>query len=456
MGIYRSYLSQDNWITNRIVDSIAQTGSNHGADPVLTVFAVKSNTSGAFELARSLIKFSLTELSGKVFSDRIIPSASVSYFLKMFDMKHGETIPTSYDLFVYPLSSSWDEGTGVEMYGIDKGYANWEKATSTRYWAITGSDFFTSSYGSGSQHFDRGQENLEVDITSIVNAWLTGGLVNNGLIIKLGSAEEYNATDYYVKEFHGRESKFVEYLPHLEARWSSVKKDNRNNFAYNQNNNLYFYNFIRGQLANATEPVLVRVQDFTGSSGSGNFITTITASLVETGIYSASFTIVNTASFSATFYDIWHSGAFAYMTGNFRPQNLTGSTADQYYDFTANINNLRQVYDSSEEARFKVNVRKKNFRTHATVLKSASLDMDREYIESMYYSIINDETGFIVVPFGTGSANPYTKLSYNSEGNYFDLFFNCFVPGFKYRIKLLIQNNKDKKILDDDWIFKVT
>jgi hypothetical protein len=451
MAIYRSYLSQDNWITNRIVNSIAQTGSNHGADPVLTVFAVKTNTS--YEVARSLIKFSLTELSGKIFSERIIPSASVSYFLKMFDMKHGETTPTSFDLFVYPMSSSWDEGTGVEMDGIDKGYANWEKSTSTQTWTMTGSDFLTSSYGSGSQHFDRGQEDLEVDVTSIVNAWLTGGLVNNGLIIKLGSTEEDNAVDYYVKEFHGRESRYVEYLPYLEARWSNVKKDHRNNFGYNQDNNLYLYNFVRGELVNLSEPVFVRVQD---SSGSVTFSATYTASFVETGIYSASVNISNNVSSATRFYDIWYSGSSVHMTGNFNPQNLTGSATDQYYDFTANINNLRQVYDSAEEGRFKVNVRKKNFRTHVGSLKSASLDMNREYIENMYYSVINDENGMIVIPFGTGSSNPYTKLSYNSDGNYFDLFFNSFVPGFKYRIKLLIQNNKDKKILDDDWIFKVT
>jgi hypothetical protein len=453
MGIYRSYLSADNWITNQLVNSIQATGSNHGADPVLSVFAVKSNNPNTPELARTLIKFSLTELSGKIFTDKTIPSSSVSYFLKMFDMKHGDTTPTSYDLFVYPLSRSWDEGTGVAMDGIDVGYASWSSATSTATWAITGSDFLTSSYGSGSQHFDRGQEDLEVNITSVVNAWLTGGLTNNGLVVKLGNTEETNATDYSVKEFHGRESKYVEFLPYLEARWSNVKKDNRSNFAYNQNNNLFLYNFVRGQLQNLTEPVLVRVQDATGSSIS--FSATYTASFVETGIYSASVNIANTAQYSATFYDIWYSGSVSYMTGNFKPLTLTGSTVDQYYDFTANINNLKQVYDSSEEGRFKVNVRKKNFRTHVGVLKSASLDMDREYMENMYYSVENDESGLVIIPFGTGSSNPYTKLSYDSEGNYFDLFFNSFVPGFKYRIKLLIQNNKDKKVLDGDWIFKV-
>jgi hypothetical protein len=423
-----------------------------GADPVLSIFAVKSNLSGTYELARSLIKFPLTELSGKIFTEGTIPSSSVSYYLKMFDMKHGETTPTSFDLFVYPLSRSWDEGTGVEMDGIDVGFCNWTDATSTQTWTMTGSDYITASFGSASQHFDRGQEDLEVDITSVVNAWLTGGLSNNGLIVKLGTTEEYNNTDYYIKEFHGRESKFIESLPYIEARWSNVKKDNRGNFAFNQNNNLYLYNFVRGQLVNLTEPILVRLQDHViGTSAS--YSATITASFVETGIYSASFNVPS--GLSSSLYDIWYSGSSVHMTGNIRALNLTGSSVNPYNDFTANVNNLRQVYDSAEEARFSVNVRKKNFKTHVASVKSASLDMDREYIENMYYSVINDENGMTVIPFGTASLNPYTKLSYDSNGNYFDLFFNSFVPGFKYRILLMIQNNKDKKVLDGDWIFKV-
>lgn len=453
MGVYRSYASSDNWITNRLDSSnIPQTGSNHGADPVLTIFAVKSNLSGTFELARTLIKFSLTELSGKLFTERSIPSASVSYFLKMYDMKHGDTTPTSFDLFVYPLSASWDEGTGVEMDGIDVGYANWTNRTSTATWTVTGSDFITASFGSASQHFDRGQEDLEVDVTQIVNAWLTGGFVNNGFVVKLGTTEEYNGTDYYVKEFHGRESKYIESLPYLEARWANVKKDHRGNFAYNQDNNLYLYNLVRGQLTNLTQPVLVRLQDHVlGTSAS--YSATITASFVETGIYSATFNVPSTL--SSTIYDIWYSGSTVYMTGTARAISLTGSSVDPYVDFTANVNNLRQVYDSSEEGRFTVNVRKKNYKTHVGVIKSASLDIDKEYVETMYYSIINDENGNVVIPFGTASANPYTKLSYDANGNYFNLFFNSFVPGFKYRILFLVQNNKDKKVLDGDWIFKV-
>jgi len=72
----------------------------------------------------------------------------------------------------------------------------------------------------------------------------------------------------------------------------------------------------------------------------------------------------------------------------------------------------------------------------------------------MYYSIVNDQTNETVVPFGTGSTE-FTRLSYNSDGNYFDTFMNWAIPGFVYRIKFLVYFNKSKKTYDESWRFKV-
>lgn len=453
MGFYRIFPNKDNSISSKLVNGSINGESNRGSDPVLSVFSRKSYD--VSEFGRILISFPLTELSGKMFLEKTIPSSSVEYKLKLHNMLHDDTVPTSYELFVYPISSSWDEGNGSGLDNLDTGYSNWFSASSTALWSVTGSSFITSM--SAAQHFDRGSEDFEADITPIVNAWLTGNLANYGLVVKLGSTEENNELDYYIKNFHGRETKFIEKMPYIEARWSSVLKDNRNNFAYNQNNNLYLYNFVRGELTNLTEPIYVRIQDHL-SGGFTRYSGTFTASFVETGIYSASISIVNTASFSGTFFDIWHSGAQSYMTGVFKPKTLTGSSVDQYSEFDVSIDGFKQTYSVSEEARLKVSVRKKNYRTHVGVLKSASFEIDREYMENMYYSIESDDTGEVLVPFGTGSSNPYTKLSYDANGNYFNLFFNSFIPGFTYRIKFLIDNNKyDKRVYGDnsEFVFKV-
>ncbi|MHA2366708.1 MAG: hypothetical protein ACXAC7_22335, partial [Candidatus Hodarchaeales archaeon] len=358
--------------------------------------------------------------------------------------------------FIYPLSRSFDEGTGIDSENFkDHGFVNWINATSTSEWTVTGSDYLATEYGSGSQHFDDGNENLEVDVTDIVVNWLTGSIEQNGIVVKLGDTEEGGGgTDYYKKAFHGRESKYIDRIPYIEARWDSVIKDNRDNFAYDQNSKLYCYNLVRGELTDLTQPVIVRIQDnIVGVSAS--YVQELTASRVETGIYSASFYIENTASFSASWTDVWFSGSRVYMSSSFTPLVLTGSNYDPYEEYVINVNNLKRTYSTKEEARLNVNVRKKNYITHVGMLSSASLAVQNEPIEKMYYSIENDNTGEVVVPFGTGSV-AFTQLSYNGEGNYFNIWMSSFVPGFVYRIKFLLDINRyNKAIFDDEFLFKV-
>ena len=462
MGLRRFFPNIDTWITDAHPDytiNVRGTGSNHGESPNLNVFSRKGDiSSGSIELARILVQFDLTELSNSIYSEGTIPSSSIEYKLKLFDEKHGDTLPTSYDLFVFPVSQSWDEGRGIDDDDFkDYGYASWIDATSTTAWTLSGSDFLTSSYGSASAHFDGGDENLEVDITDIVINWLTGALPNNGLVIKLGDTEETNGVDYYKKMFHARESMFVDRIPHLEVRWNDVVKDNRNNFIFDNSSKLYMYNFVRGELVDLSEPIIVRIQDHVvgGVSGSASFEQEFTASRETLGTYSVDLTIESTSSFSGTvWYDIWFSGSRVYSTGTFTPMIVTGSQTDPYDQFIVDVTNLKRVYNKDEEARLKVNVRKRDFQTH--VLTSASLQMDREYIEKMYYSVINEDTGEVIIPYGTGSL-VHTQLSYNSEGNYFNLWMGSFVPGFLYRLQFLIDVNRfDKKIVnDEDYIFKV-
>lgn len=468
MGFYRIYSQKDAFILNKSSNGSAanrHSGSNTGLSPSMQVFALKSKlVTGSIELARSLLQFNVTELSGKIFDEKRIPSGSVSYYLRMNNVIHDKTMPTSYRLYAYPLSRSWTEGSGSDTFTFrDYGWANWLSASSTQTWTLTGSDYLSgasSDYGSGSQLFDIGNEDLEMDVTRIVNNWLTssigqtGGLPDNGIVVKLGETEENNGIDYYVKSFYSRQSKFVDKLPHIEARWDSdVIRDNRNNFAYDQDNKLYFYNFVRGSLQNVSQPVLVRIRDHT-VSGSASYSSTITASLVMTGVYSASFNIQNTASFSSSWYDVWFSGSRVYMTGTFIPLVITGSDIDQYQSFIVNAN-LKDSYSQNEQARIRVTVRRKYDKTlHLRSVHSASANIDKEYIEEMYYSIVNDESSEVIIPYGTGSVQ-WTRLSYDRDSNYFDIFFNGFVPGFVYKPKFLIVYNKSKIEIDDSRKFKV-
>jgi len=463
MGFYRVYSSADAWITNKFFvndDTNRASGSNFGSSPNTRIFNLSGTYAGSGrELGRALYQFNITALSGLVFNDQKIPSSSVVYTLRLFDQRHDDTVPTSYELFAYPLSRSWQEGSGSDVATMrDYGWANWMSSSSTQTWDTTGSDFQTTGYGSGSMLFDQGHEDLEMNVTEIVENWLSdsigsAGFPNNGVVVKLGTAEEDNTTEYWLKLFHSRETKFVDKVPYIQAEWDSdILKDERGNFAYDQDSNLYFYNFIRGQLTGASEPVIVRVRDNL-EAVSSSYDVEMTASRLEFGIYSASFNIEFTSSFSASWTDTWFSASRVYMTGTFTPLELTGSEIDQYNEFVVNVTNLKDVYRSNEEVRMKVQVRKRDFTTHS-VVHTASLSTDLRHVENMWYSVQNNETGEVLVPFATGSIN-YTQLSYNKDGNFFDIFMQNFVPGFQYRFLFLIENNKDRQVVDDDFLFRI-
>ena len=460
MGLYRFFPTHDTFISSNTTISANNrvTGSNFGASPTLQVYKVTSSYPYSdAELARSLLNFDFRQLSGLVFNDQSIPPAGVSYVLKCADYQVGDAVPHSYDLSVCAISgTTWDEGIGQDdKTYLDAGVANWVNASSTTPWVSGGGDYYRAN--SGSQHFDAGEENLEVDVTAIVQSWLSGTIPANGLMVKLSDACESNQNDYWRKVFYSRETHIVEKTPFLEARWNDVRKDNRGNFAFNAPNALFLYNVVRGSLVNAANaPLTVRLQDnWIGASAS--FQQTFSASLQETGVYAAAINITssNPNTFSSSWIDIWtDSTGRCLLTGSFQPLILTGSQVDQYNDFVVSVTNLKRVYRSDERARLLVNVRQ-NYFNDQLVVHTASLDTQVAYMEDMYYSVVNNETGETVIPFGTGSV-PYTKLSYNDDGNYFQLGMSSFVPGFVYRFMFLINYNKyEKNIIDNKFIFKV-
>ena len=305
-----------------------------------------------------------------------------------------------------------------------------------------------------SQHFDQGHEDLELDVTEFVNAWLSGTVDPNGFLLKFGNVEEENEVDYYRKVFYSHETQTVEKIPYLEARWDDVRKDNRGNFAVNQQNALYYYNFVRGQLVDApVSSVQVRVQD-NWLAISASFSGVFSASRVDEGVYVAPVYVAPTAPFSASWIDVWTdaSGSLL-MTGSFAPLALTGAGGDTYHEFVVSPEMKRQYY-SDEIAHIRVPVRAKYYADHVAI-HTASIGRQIEYMERMFYSVVNNESNEVIIPFLTGSI-PATQLSYDAAGNYFNLWMNSFVPGFTYRLLFLLYYNKfERDIIDNKFIFKV-
>lgn len=119
--IRRFYATKDNTISNAFEENLVTraTGSNMGASDILEVFSIYnqvSNSSGiSSELARALIEFDITEISSSRGSGTIPASGSVSFYLKMYNAPHSQTVPSEFTLSVQGISGSWQEGYGIDM-----------------------------------------------------------------------------------------------------------------------------------------------------------------------------------------------------------------------------------------------------------------------------------------------------------------------------------------------------
>lgn len=452
--IFRIFPFKDTVITNayRPNTAVRATGSNLGGSEELTIFKL-AGVSGAAEsvssssLARSLLQFDFTQFNALTGSGDI-PMAGVTFSLRMNHKTVACTLPSSFDAVVHVVASGWDEGTGKDITLGDRGYANWVKRTSTSFWESPGGDFLRSP--TVTTHFDGGTEDLEVDVTAIVNGWLSGTVDNNGLAVTMTSSIESDSLfqDYYKKSFYSRQSDFVDRVPYVEARVNDCVRDDRVNMQFSRTGSLWLYNIVGGLYQDLPASlVTVAVSDASG------VLVQLTASRTQIGVYSASFALPSASYSGSAFYDAWGSGSFSFLTGTFRFVTSGPTQAISQRQVTARIRNLNDEYFPEDVAIFEVLFRRK---PHAVpVFQTASLGPQTPLvIEKAYYAIVNDSTQERVVPFGTGSAD-HTRLSYGEAGNSFKFFMRNLHRGNVYRIVFLVNEQGHQQVVDNGLRFKV-
>jgi hypothetical protein len=628
MAVKRYWAKSDNTITNAFEENLTTraTGSNMGASDILEVFSIYAQASStSAEKSRALLKFDVTASTNSIQSDRTagtIPvSGSVSFYLRLFNAPHSQTLPKNFTMDVAAVSGSWTEGTGLDMDAYkDKGSSNWTNAVGTNVaatstatitvfanmdagetltlistdgttvvatasstttttgdtnaptfrviedagdtatnlktcidnnskftatvlgaavtitqatagragntvavvgdtvstvgmtvtspfsggdgaWATTGGDYYTDTSSSFSASFDSGTEDIEVDISSLVEQWLSSS-ANSKTAVDMGSKNDdgvgvYNsstyesaARSYYTKKFFGRGTEFFFKRPCIEARWDSATKDDRGTFFYSSSlatadenlNTIYFYNYFRGQLRNIPgipTDNKIHVSIFSGSSddsapaGSALILvgdnthvrvaanTVITGGLVSTGIYSASFAATAAATPLNTIYDVWFSGSdtvtdstgasVRYHTSSIKPETLYGSSIAPASEYVSSITNFKSVYRDNETARFRIYTRQKDW--SPTIYTKATAQAEVNIVESGSYEIYRVVDDLKIVSYGTGS-DLHTQMSIDTSGSYFDLDMQMLEPGYMYGIKFAYYNNSVGSWVEQPETFK--
>ena len=471
MAFKRYKCVADNSITNAYYPNMLYraTGSNCGGADSLQVFHIFGQQStSSHEVSRILLKFPIESISNDVSLGKVPSSGSCKYFLKLYNAVHPFTLPRNFTLNIQPVSSSWDEGEGMDMDDfIDYGYCNWNNRQSSSYgvfdWSTPGGDFLTSN--TASVFFEKGNEDIEVDITDLVEKWKSQTIDNNGITIKLTDHLETAFSSSYIKKFYSRSSEYFFLQPTLEARWDDCIKDKRSSFfassslatEQDNKNTLVFYNRIRGKLV-----------DIPGySSGSNIFLkiytdraagvcltnTPISASWVKTGIYTASFVLDTSASYV---YDRWYNSNL--LTCFYTGSEIQVLTQENYEynnnsDYKISMPGLKDEYDKKETVLFRIFTQKddRNYNLYNVMTEEQDIDV----VEDMFYSVRRVIDNFEVIPYGTGSLE-YTKCSYDKSGSYFYLDMSNFESDYMYEFSFLAkQEQNNYKEFTDRFKFRV-
>lgn len=297
---------------------------NTGLNPVCELFYGGNDSNVNY--SRFIFQFDETRLKAlyddKTFSDltklthtlRMTNTGAFDRNLLGDDTCDGKARANSFDLMVFPIPQDWDEGVGYDYATTNissgdsqktLGPSNWFEAKTNTPWS-GGSGIFSGTTGTtiATQHFEQGNENLEIDITSVVNDYLTGA-TNNGLGLAFTySYEQATPTKAQYVGFFTRHTQTF-YEPHVETIYNNPIVDDRNNFYLDKNNKLYLYSTLGSTPTNLDTLPGVNVFDNDGTLLSAYTPSDVTQ--VTKGVYSIDINIPTTSDYidCTQFTDVW-------------------------------------------------------------------------------------------------------------------------------------------------------
>ena len=503
--------SSDSYITDKIIDGrFRAEDSNVGKAGTLDLFKLWGetalNTTGSLnEISRLLVKFDYQKLHELTSSKLDINSPNFKAELKLFDIRAGNTSPSNFNVVVFPLSRSFDEGVGRDVISFaDLDVCNFLTASYSQgvnnTWYASGANavgpnsavsidiFATADFNDGignsnifkSQHFEKGSEDLSINITNLVSASLAGQIKNHGFRISFSGSDETDAKTRFAKRFASRHVADPFIRPRIEVSFDDSIQDSHRNFFCDLSGSLFLNSYERSGAAN-----LVSGSSLTQITGheslflklkSGSFEHIVKASQFsegtinssgenfKTGIYSASLAIPSNstsnvytsaslaqwiaASGSIELEEYWYSldGNVGFYTGSLTLERLPRYSANfTPQEPVIHITNAKSEVKTNDELRYRIFGRdiKKEYNTPV----KSPISLAPIIFDEVYYRVKDVNNGQTIVDFD--EKNKATRVSTDSEGMFFDFHADILPFGRTYEFEFLIINRGTRTIVKD-------
>jgi hypothetical protein len=443
------------------------------------------------ELSRLLMHFNLQPLKELIDQGSLNPNkSSFNCSFKLFDVYGGQTTPSNFDISLFPLSRSFDEGSGRDVvYYSDYDVSNFNSASIDGAWLVSGCgygggaeevcDYITASALLGgssleaSQHFISGEEDLTVNVTTIVSATLAGILPDSGFRLSLKSSQENDQYSYFVKRFASRTAYDATKHPKIVVRYDDSIQDDSQILRFDSSSTVFLRNYNFGEPSNilsgssltqitGSNSLLLRL-DTTLSNGSGSYSLYFTASQhtdglnYSQGVYSASFVIPQSDSVlneeliksgSVVFTPTWQSldNSIEYFTGNkitaYPPERSSNLVNLKNYVITAAGLNVLQKTDEVVFTRINIF----DYSSPHIKLTKRPIDLPGIIVKKAYYQIRDILTNQAVIPFD--DVYNSTKLSSDASGMYFFLDTSNLIPERSYVVDIMLNLGGTKRIFN--------
>ncbi len=483
------HADKDTYITNRVINGAYVSASNVGSAGTLDLYKLygfSSTTSGSVttpntELTRLLVHFDLQPLRDALGAGLIDHSnGSFNCTLKLFDVYGGQPTPANFTVSVFPLSASFDEGLGrdVVTYG-DRDIANWLTASVTGAWFATGCasgglpgarvDYITASaairFGTSleiKQLFRTGDEDLSVDVTTIVSATLANIIPDAGFRITLSASLETDTHSYFVKRFVSHTAFDPALHPQLIVKFDDSIQDDSQALYLDSPSYLFLYNYVRQAPANLTSgsaltpitgsnSLLLKLQAY-GVSGATDFVFTGSQHTLGTnpviGVYSASVNLQSTNAALASLFalsgsyikvvPVWGSldGTVAFTTGSaiklFGPQRGASQLAPK--NLNVSVFGLRDSHFTTEVPTIRVNIF--DYTSPLISVVKTPVELPGSVFRDVHFQARDAVSHDVVIPFDTSYNS--TRCSSDASGMFFKLDMANFVSDRSYVIDILV------------------
>ena len=435
MSIFRSYFSKNDTL-------ISTNETNNSQNPVTEV----SYGSLQQRLTRLIFDIDLSELITKIDDGLIIPNSGMRHILHMTNTisyaqqylgkkSYSDAIEraSSFELELFNVNEDWDEGSGYDFIYTDVVFpdvvdqaANWVDRKTDLPWTSGGSYQSGVTEIIGTQSFEKGSENINIDITDYVNQRLgytgvtgyTGA--SFGLGIKFPDEYEDLVTEFtQAVAFHAKNTN-TWYEPYVETIVDDTITDDRNYFYLDKENDLYLYVNVGGIEQN------IEVNDVNIYDHEDNLVAIISGDSitnVSKGIYKVTLSVASDAYPDAViFRDEWN------LTINGRASQHSGEfyliSQNKYYTFDqSNQIDFANYFFYFWGINEKENIRAGNVRKVKLTIKELYPNQDNFLPLDIEYRIFTTAGSKYEI-----DVVPYTPVDRTSSGYQFDVDTSWLIP----------------------------